>query len=40
MGTLASYAVDARSLTNWAASLIPGLLQTEAYARVLANWIT
>ncbi len=32
MGTLASYAADANSLTNWAVSLVPGLLQTEEYA--------
>lgn len=32
MGTLASYAADANSLTNWTVSLIPGLLQTEEYA--------
>lgn len=35
MGTLASYAVDAVSLTDWAVTLIPGLLQTEAYALAL-----
>jgi hypothetical protein len=35
MGTLASYAVDATSLTNWAVSLVPGLLQTEDYAMAL-----
>ena len=35
MGTLASYAADADSLTNWAVSLIPGLLQTEEYAMAL-----
>jgi transcriptional regulator with XRE-family HTH domain len=35
MGTLASYEADANSLTNWAASLIPGLLQTEEYAMAL-----
>lgn len=32
MGTLASYESDANSLTNWAVSLVPGLLQTEDYA--------
>jgi transcriptional regulator with XRE-family HTH domain len=32
MGVLASYAAEADSLTDWAASLIPGLLQTESYA--------
>ena len=32
MGTLASYAADADSLTDWAVSLVPGLLQTEDYA--------
>ncbi|HEV7648582.1 MAG TPA: helix-turn-helix transcriptional regulator [Actinophytocola sp.] len=32
MGTLASYATDAIGLTNWAVSLVPGLLQTEEYA--------
>jgi hypothetical protein len=35
MGTLASYANDATSLTNWAVSLVPGLLQTEDYAMAL-----
>jgi transcriptional regulator with XRE-family HTH domain len=35
MGTLASYAADANSLTNWAVSLVPGLLQTEDYAMAL-----
>jgi NADH pyrophosphatase NudC (nudix superfamily) len=35
MGTLASYAADAISLTNWAVSLVPGLLQTEDYAMAL-----
>lgn len=29
MGTLASYAVDANSLTDWSVSLVPGLLQVE-----------
>ncbi|GAB3462297.1 helix-turn-helix domain-containing protein [Actinophytocola sediminis] len=32
MGTLASYAADATSLTNWAVSVVPGLLQIEEYA--------
>jgi uncharacterized protein DUF5753 len=32
MGTLASYESDASSLTNWAVSLVPGLLQIEDYA--------
>lgn len=32
MGTLASYEAEASSLTNWAVSLVPGLLQTEDYA--------
>jgi transcriptional regulator with XRE-family HTH domain len=31
MGTLASYAADAIGLTDWAVSLIPGLLQVEEY---------
>lgn len=35
MGTLASYAVDANSLTDWAVSLVPGLLQIEDYAIAL-----
>jgi hypothetical protein len=35
MGTLASYAVDASSLTDWAVSLVPGLLQIEDYAMAL-----
>jgi hypothetical protein len=35
MGTLASYAADANSLTDWAVSLVPGLLQTEGYAMAL-----
>lgn len=32
MGTLASYEAEANSLTDWAVSLVPGLLQTEEYA--------
>lgn len=32
MGTLASYAADANGMTDWALSLVPGLLQTEEYA--------
>jgi hypothetical protein len=35
MGTLASYEVDANSLTDWAVSVVPGLLQTEDYAMAL-----
>jgi hypothetical protein len=35
MGTLASYEADANSLTDWAVSLVPGLLQTENYAMAL-----
>jgi hypothetical protein len=35
MGTLASYAADANSLTDWAVSLVPGLLQIEDYAMAL-----
>jgi hypothetical protein len=35
MGTLASYAVDANSLIDWAVSLVPGLLQIEDYAMAL-----
>lgn len=35
MGTLASYAADAIGLTDWAVSLVPGLLQTEGYAMAL-----
>jgi transcriptional regulator with XRE-family HTH domain len=38
MGTLASYEADANSLTNWAVSLVPGLLQTEDYA--MALWLS
>jgi transcriptional regulator with XRE-family HTH domain len=32
VGALASYEADARAITNWAANLIPGLLQTKDYA--------
>jgi uncharacterized protein DUF5753/helix-turn-helix protein len=35
MGTLASYAADANSLTDWAVTLVPGLLQIEEYAIAL-----
>jgi Domain of unknown function (DUF5753) len=35
MGVLASYANDADSLTDWSATLVPGLLQVEAYALAL-----
>jgi Domain of unknown function (DUF5753) len=35
MGTLASYEANANSLTDWAVSLVPGLLQTEDYAMAL-----
>jgi uncharacterized protein DUF5753/helix-turn-helix protein len=35
MGTLASYAADATSLTDWSVTLVPGLLQTESYAMAL-----
>jgi hypothetical protein len=35
MGTLASYAADANSLTDWAVTLVPGLLQIEEYAMAL-----
>jgi transcriptional regulator with XRE-family HTH domain len=35
MGTLASYAADANGLTNWAVTIVPGLLQTEDYAMAL-----
>ncbi|EWC59736.1 putative DNA-binding protein [Actinokineospora spheciospongiae] len=35
VGTLASYAVDADSLTDWAVTLVPGLLQIEDYAMAL-----
>lgn len=31
-GTLAAYQADAAALTNWAPGVVPGLLQTEAYA--------
>ena len=36
MGVLASYAAEANSLTDWAVTLIPGLLQIEPYA--MAVW--
>ncbi|MGW5050097.1 helix-turn-helix domain-containing protein [Actinokineospora sp. NPDC004072] len=32
VGTLASYEVDARTVTDWSINLIPGLLQTRDYA--------
>lgn len=32
MGTLASYEADANSLTDWAVTVVPGLLQIEDYA--------
>lgn len=35
MGVLASYAYDADSLTDWSVTLVPGLLQVEAYALAL-----
>ena len=35
MGTLASYEADANSLTDWAVSVVPGLLQVEEYAMAL-----
>lgn len=35
MGTLASYEADANGLTDWAVSLVPGLLQTEEYAMAM-----
>ena len=35
MGTLASYEADANGLTDWAVSVVPGLLQTEDYAMAL-----
>jgi hypothetical protein len=35
MGTLASYAADANSLTDWSVTLVPGLLQNEDYAMAL-----
>ena len=37
MGTLASYAADANSLTDWAVTLVPGLLQVESYAMGLMH---
>jgi transcriptional regulator with XRE-family HTH domain len=38
MGVLASYAAEANSLTDWAVSLVPGLLQLEPYA--MALWLS
>ena len=38
MGVLASYAAEANSLTDWAVSLIPGLLQIQSYA--MAMWLS
>jgi Domain of unknown function (DUF5753)/Helix-turn-helix domain len=35
VGTLASYAADANSLTDWAVTVVPGLLQTEDYAMAI-----
>jgi hypothetical protein len=35
MGTLASYEADANSLTDWAVTVVPGLLQIEQYAMAL-----
>jgi transcriptional regulator with XRE-family HTH domain len=35
MGTLASYEAEANSLTDWAVTLVPGLLQVEEYAMAL-----
>jgi transcriptional regulator with XRE-family HTH domain len=35
MGVLASYAAEANSMTDWAVSLVPGLLQIEPYAMAL-----
>lgn len=37
VGVLASYESEATSLTNWSVMLVPGLLQTELYAR--AVWL-
>lgn len=37
MGTLASYAADANSLTDWSVTLVPGLLQIEDYAMALMH---
>lgn len=35
VGTLASYAADANSLTDWAVTVVPGLLQIEEYAMAI-----
>jgi len=35
MGTLASYEADANRMTDWSATLVPGLLQVEDYAMSL-----
>lgn len=35
MGTLASYEADANTLTDWAVTVVPGLLQIEEYAMAL-----
>nr|WP_157529177.1 helix-turn-helix transcriptional regulator [Kibdelosporangium sp. MJ126-NF4]CEL22102.1 Putative DNA-binding protein [Kibdelosporangium sp. MJ126-NF4]CTQ92883.1 Putative DNA-binding protein [Kibdelosporangium sp. MJ126-NF4] len=37
LGTLASYEADADSLTNWAVTLVPGLLQIEDYTMALCH---
>ncbi len=33
VGTLASYEASARAITNWSINSVPGLMQTERYAR-------